>query len=162
MSVPPRFLVPLLLAYSLHAHAGPSTQEPIMRHVQGTFDVKVTPQPADHPAVQSAGVGRMALDKRFHGPLEATSTGEMLYSGDGTTSGAYVAIEKVTGTLDSRSGTFVLVHHALMNRGTPEAWTVTVAPDSGTDGLKGLSGSMTITITDGKHYYDLQYLLPPE
>ncbi|RPE81459.1 DUF3224 domain-containing protein [Vulcaniibacterium tengchongense] len=99
-----------------------------MRQVNGTFEVKVTPQQPDNAPAQAAGIGRMSLQKRFHGPLQATGQGEMLYAGDGTTSGAYVAIEKVEGTLDGREGGFALVHHALMNRGKPEAWTVTVVP----------------------------------
>lgn len=128
--------------------------------VQGTFDVKVIPQAADNPEAKAANVSRLALDKRFYGSLDATSQGEMLAIGDGVESGAYVALEKVSGTLDGRKGSFALMHRAAMVRGTPQDWSVAVVPDSGTGELIGLDGSMTITITDGTHYYDFQYTLP--
>lgn len=129
-------------------------------HAKGRFDVKVQPQQPDNPQAQAAGLGRLSLDKRFHGALDARSQGEMLASGDGTQSGAYVAIEKVDGSLDGRSGSFVLVHRAVMNQGTPENWSVDVVPDSGTGQLAGLHGSMKITITGGEHFYDFEYTLP--
>jgi hypothetical protein len=73
-------------------------------------------------------------------------------------SAGYVAIEKVTGTLRGRSGTFVLQHSATMNRGTPQL-SLTVVPDSGTGQLTGVAGSMTIKIADGKHFYEFDYTL---
>jgi hypothetical protein len=81
----------------------------------------------------------------------------MLACGDGTTSGAYVAIEKVTGSLGGRKGGFTLVHHGLMNRGASQDWTVTVVPESGTDELTGLTGTMKISIANGKHSYEFAY-----
>jgi hypothetical protein len=124
-------------------------------HASGTFEVKLTPQPTD-----AADLGRMSIDKQFHGDLEATSKGEML-SAMGTVQGSagYVAIEKVTGTLKGRTGTFVLQHTGLMNRGTPQL-TITVVPDSGTGQLEGLTGTMTIEIAGGKHSYGFEYVLP--
>jgi hypothetical protein len=86
----------------------------------------------------------------------------MLAAGDGTQSGAYVAIEKVTGSLQGRIGSFLLVHRALMVKSTPQEWTVVVVPDSGTGALQGISGSMRIEITDGKHFYRFDYTLPTQ
>lgn len=129
-------------------------------HATGHFDVTVTPQTPDNPQARASGLGRLSLDKQFHGDLDAASQGEMLAAGDGTTSGAYVALEKVSGKLHGRSGTFVLVHRALMVDGTPQEWTVAVVPGSGTGELAGLGGAMTITLADGKHGYDLDYILP--
>ncbi len=125
---------------------------------RGKFDVKLLPQAPD-PTVGDA-VGRMLLDKRFHGPLDATSVGQMLAIG-GTVKGsaAYVAMERVTGTLDGRSGSFALQHRGVMNRGVPEL-LVTVVPDSGTGELEGLTGTMTIDITGGEHFYGFEYSLP--
>lgn len=122
----------------------------------GTFDVKVTPQPA---AEGRTTPGRLSLDKTFHGDLEATSRGEMLAATTAVKGSAgYVAIEEVSGTLAGRRGTFVLQHHGLMNRGAPQLM-VTVVPDSGTEELTGLTGTMTIDIRDGKHFYRLEYAL---
>lgn len=122
----------------------------------GTFDVKVTPQPA---AEGRTTPGRLSLDKTFHGDLEATSRGEMLAAMTAVKGSAgYVAIEEVSGTLAGRRGTFVLQHHGLMNRGAPQLM-VTVVPDSGTEELTGLTGTMTIDIRDGKHFYRLEYAL---
>src|SRR3984957_5357162 len=119
-------------------------------HATGTFTVKTDPQPPDEKG-GGAAIGRMLLDKQFHGDLEATSKGTMLAAGTGAkgSSGGYVALEIVTGTLKGRTGTFVLQHSATMNRGVPNLG-VTVVPDSGTGQLTGLAGKMNIIIADGK------------
>jgi hypothetical protein len=129
-------------------------------HATGEFDVSIKPQQPDNAEAQSAGVNRLSLDKHFRGALEGRSTGEMLAIGDGRTSGAYVALEKFTGTLDGRSGGFALMHRAGMRGGGVEGWSVTVVPDSGTGELQGIDGEMAIVIADGKHHYDLSYSLP--
>jgi hypothetical protein len=124
----------------------------------GTFEVKLTPQPQDDKSANSAP-SRMIIDKQFHGDLEAVSKGQMLAAGTATKGSAgYVAIEHVTGTLGGRKGSFVLQHSGTMTRGAPQL-SVTVVPDSGTDQLVGLTGKMTINITDGKHLYDFEYTL---
>lgn len=127
----------------------------------GTFEVKIAPQAPDNDQAKAAGLARLSLDKRFHGALEATSQGEMLAdSGGGQQDGAYVAMERVSGTLDGREGGFVLVHRALMRGGTPQEWTVTVVPGSGTGALAGIEGAMTIAIENGRHDYAFEYALP--
>ena len=132
-----------------------------MHRATGSFEVKMAPQKPDNPQAQAAALGRMSLDKQFHGDLEATSQGEMLSVLDQTKgSGGYVALERVTGTLQGRSGSFVLQHNATMNRGVPQL-NVIVVPDSGTGDLSGISGSMTIRIESGHHFYDLEYALSP-
>ena len=125
---------------------------------RGAFEVKLTPQPSDRQPDDPA-LGRMWLDKEFHGDLEATSRGQMLTAmTDVKGSAGYVAIERVSGTLRGSAGTFILEHTGTMTRGAPSL-TITVVPDSGTGELAGLSGGMTITITDGKHSYELEYAL---
>jgi hypothetical protein len=125
----------------------------------GPFDVKLMPQ-APVEGVGDPTVGRMALDKRFHGELEATSKGEMLATRTEVEgSASYVAMERVTGTLHGRSGTFALQHCGTMDRGVPQL-SVTVVPDSGTGALAGLAGRMAINIEGGKHSYDFEYTLP--
>jgi hypothetical protein len=102
----------------------------------------------------------MTVAKQFHGDLEGTSTGEMLSAGTSTQGSAgYVAIERVTGTLGGRSGTFILQHSGTMTRGAPQL-SITVVPDSGTGQLAGLTGTMTITIVNGKHSYEFAYEVP--
>jgi hypothetical protein len=102
----------------------------------------------------------MSIDKQFHGDLEATSKGQMLTAmTDVKDSAGYVAIERVNGTLNGRSGTFALQHTGTMTRGEPQL-VITVVPDSGTGQLVGLTGKMTITIADGKHSYGFDYTLP--
>ena len=120
----------------------------------GPFDVSLTPQSSGHESF-----GRLIIDKTFHGDLEATSRGEMLAAGTETKGSAgYVAVEKVIGKLNGRAGSFVLQHSGTMTRGEGKL-SVIVVPDSGTGELTGLSGSMTINITDGKHFYELDYTL---
>jgi hypothetical protein len=132
----------------------------VTKHASGTFDVQLTPQKADSPEAASANLGRMSIDKQFHGDLEGTSKGEMLSAMSAVEGSAgYVAMERVTGTLHGRSGAFVLQHTGTMTRGVPQLH-VTVVPDSGTDGLLGISGAMTITIDGKKHFYAFDYALP--
>ena len=123
-----------------------------MNNAHGDFEVKLAPQSA-----ADAPIGRMSIDKQFHGDLEATSKGEMLaFMTSVKGSAGYVAMEQVTGALNGRSGTFVLQHSGTMTRGDQQQ-SVTVVPDSGTDELKGLAGKMTIIIANGKHSYDFDY-----
>ena len=125
----------------------------------GRFDVETTPQPADAP--EAAGpFGRLFLDKQFHGDLEATSKGQML--GAYTTvqgSGAYVALEQVTGSLHGRLGSFMLQHRGTM-QGTDFRMDVTVVPDSGTESLTGITGTMKIILEGKGHHYEFAYTLP--
>ena len=120
---------------------------------KGTFEVKLVPQPSDE------FIGRMSIDKQFKGDLDASSKGQMLSaSSEVQGSAGYVAIERVSGTLHARRGTFLLQHTGTMNRGVPHL-AIHVVPDSGSGELVGLTGSMTITIADGKHSYDFEYSL---
>jgi len=121
----------------------------------GSFEVKLTPIATADPAI-----GGMALAKTFSGDLEATSAGQMLAIRSGVDGSAgYVAMERVTGTLGGRSGSFALQHSGSMDRGTASL-NVTVVPDSGTDGLEGLAGTMEIKLEAGRHDYVLRYSLP--
>ena len=112
-------------------------------HASGTFEVKLNPQVPDEE-VGDPTVGRMSIAKQFQGDLEATSKGQMLTAAtDIEGSAAYVAIERVTGTLHGHSGTFALQHSGTMTRGAPQL-TIIVVPDSGTGQLVGLTGKMKI------------------
>jgi hypothetical protein len=127
----------------------------VTNHASGTFEVNMSPQTEDKGGDPT--VGRMSLDKQFHGDIEGTSKGQMLaVSADVPGSAGYVAMERVIGTLQGRKGTFALQHSGTMTRGTPQL-SITVVPDSGTGELVGLAGQMTIDITDGKHSYEFDY-----
>ena len=127
-----------------------------MPQISGEFDVKMAPETLSATAAQS-GLGRMSLDKRYHGPLEASGHGEMLsVRASEPGSAGYVALERVQGTLDGRQGSFYLQHSGTMTRGAPTL-SVTVVPDTGTEQLQGIRGSLAIRIEDGKHYYDFTY-----
>lgn len=128
-------------------------------HATGTFEVNLTPQATDDKA-EGTTLGRMSIEKHFHGGLEAASKGEMLTAGTSVKGSAgYVAMERISGTLEGRSGAFILRHSGTLTRGAPQQ-SITVVPDSGTGQLAGLAGKMTITIADGKHSYDFEYNLP--
>ncbi len=130
-------------------------------HASGTFEVKVAPQTAtDFEA--TVGLARYSLDKEIHGELEGTSKGEMLATNaEVKGSAAYVALEKITGTLNGRAGSFILQHSASMTS-TSQQMLITVVPDSGTGQLIGLTGKFIIKIVDKKHFYEFDYTLPPE
>jgi hypothetical protein len=158
----------LLLGFGSWAHSqaaspapSPVEKEAIMTvHAAGTFEVKLAAQRPDSQEAESAGLGRMSIDKQFYGDLEATSKGEMLsVITEVKGSAGYVAIERVSGTMHGRSGSFVLQHTGTMTRGTPQM-CVTVVPDSASGQLLGLAGKMTIKIAEGKHFYELDYTLP--
>jgi hypothetical protein len=126
------------------------------KRASGTFEVKLTPQ--DDKSAE--GLGRMTIAKQIHGDFEGTSTGQMLTSMTKVQgSAAYVAVERMTGTLQGRKGSFDLHHLGVMNRGTQQL-TINVVPDSGTDQLTGITGAMTIKIADGKHSYEFDYSFP--
>jgi hypothetical protein len=130
----------------------------MVKHAAGSFEVSVKPLDAP-PAPGGATLGRMSLDKQFSGDLVATGQGQMLTAMSPTKGSAgYVAIERVTGSLGGRQGSFVLQHSGTMDRGVPQL-SVAVVPDSGTDELAGLSGRLTIDIVDGKHFYKFDYML---
>ena len=125
----------------------------------GDFEVKLAPlEPYNRDP--DAALGRMSLDKVFSGDLQATGKGEMLSAGSPQSGSAgYVAVERVSGTLNGRSGSFTLQHKASMHCGT-FSLSVTVVPGSGTGELEGLSGTMSIVIADGRHSYEFEYECP--
>lgn len=128
---------------------------PVTAHATGTFEVKLTPQAGDDPAL-----GRMTIEKQIHGGIEGASSGQMLTAGTAVKGSAgYVAIEKVSGAVNGHKGSFILQHTATMNRGVPSL-SITVVPDSGTEQLAGITGRMYIDISGGKHSYDFEYTLP--
>jgi hypothetical protein len=129
------------------------------KHASGTFDVKIVPQKDE--GVGDATIGRMSIDKQYHGDLEGTGLGQMLagMAGEVKDSGAYVAIERVRGTLQGRTGSFAVHHRGVMTRGAQDL-AITIIPDSGTGELTGITGTMTIDIRDGKHFYGIDYSLP--
>jgi hypothetical protein len=159
-----------LAAFSLSAPPAaaaiaPASQPPtieektrVMPVASGTFEVKLNPQSLADTAADAL-LGRLSIDKQFHGALEGSSRGEMLSARTAVNDSAgYVAIERVNATLDGRKGTFVLQHNGTMTRGQQQL-TITIVPDSGTGELVGLTGTMSIRIADGKHFYELQYSL---
>jgi hypothetical protein len=131
----------------------------VTKHAKGTFDVKVTPITLTDP-MDTGGFGRLALAKTFQGDLEGTSVGQMLASTDAAqTSGGYVALETVTGTLQGKTGAFVLMHNGTM---TPQSMEmrIMVVPASGTGELEGIAGTFKIIIEGKKHFWELEYTLP--
>jgi hypothetical protein len=140
------------------AQTPPPQETPVTRTATGTFDVKLTPQPV-HTEAEGL-LGRMSLDKQFHGDLQGGSRGEMLaISSEVAGSAGYVAMERFTGSLAGRTGTFALQHSGVMNRGAAEL-SIHIVPDSGTEGLQGITGTMKIIIEQGRHSYELEYTLP--
>jgi len=127
-----------------------------MTHASGTFDVKIGPV-GDANTADGIAIGRMVGTKVFHGDLTGTSIVEMLHSSTASAgSRAYVAIERVVGTLGGRHGSFVLMHQGSMNK-DGQALSVVVAPNSGTGELAAIAGTFQIIIKDKKHFYEFDY-----
>lgn len=152
-------LIALSLAVTMAAQTPAKKDAPMSHRATGTFDVKVAPlEPYNK---DDKAIGRYSLDKQFHGDIEGASKGEMLAFGTGAagSSGGAVAIEKVTGKLAGKSGSFVLAHRGTMDAGKP-AYSIIVVPGSGTGELAGISGTMDLIIEGGKHSYVFEYTLP--
>ncbi|MBT0586274.1 DUF3224 domain-containing protein [Alteromonas oceanisediminis] len=125
-----------------------------MQVAQGKFTVAMEPH---HDGVFDAG--RMSLNKNYSGDLVATGKGQMLSHRSAVRGSAgYVAIELVTGILDGKQGSFVLQHHGVM-QGETQSLSISIVPDSGTEALASIAGSMEITISEGEHFYTLNYAL---
>ena len=151
-------ILPIKQTASISTITGVRKETSMTTSASGTFDVKTAPQAPDEKAGSST-IGRLLLDKEFHGDLKGSSKGQMLaFSSSVKGSAGYVAIEEVTGTLNGRTGTFALQHSGTMTRGTPHL-TITVVPDSGTGQLTGLTGKMVIEIAEGKHSYKFDYTI---
>lgn len=128
-----------------------------MSHAVGTFEVQITPIAPDADAPGGAP-GRMRLAKTFHGDLQGEGAGEMLgLIKDG--SGAYVAMERVSGVLEGRRGAFALVHRGVMEAGAQDL-LITIVPGSGEGELAGIAGVFHLKIEGGVHRYQLEYSLP--
>ena len=148
----------LILSIGISAQTKKGTAR--MTLASGTFEVKINPQSEDKG--DGSTMGRMSLDKQYHGDLAATAKGEMLYASSAgvQSSGSYVAVERVTGKLHGKSGSFALAHKGSMSGGN-QHMDINVVPDSGSGELAGITGAMKIIITaDGKHSYELEYTLP--
>lgn len=125
--------------------------------VTGRFDVTLNPLDSYATGVEGIYLGRMSIDKIFYGGLEANSTGEMLNAMTATPGSAgYVAIEQIIGTLDGKKGSFVLQHFGVMGKGQ-NSLVLEVVPDSASGELTGLTGTMSINIEDGQHFYEFDY-----
>jgi hypothetical protein len=133
-----------------------------MQHATGTFEVKVTPEAQSNAPPGGRPVARMALSKTFHGGLNGSAEGIMLSVGVPAPgqAAAYVAVDQFHGTVDGRTGGFLLLHHATMSPDGTAAMSVTIAADSGTGELVGIEGALAIEIEGSQHRYDLAYTLP--
>jgi hypothetical protein len=133
-------------------------EKTVTKIAKGTFEVKMTPMTADKDAGDPA-IGRLALDKTFSGDLAGSSKGQMLGSQSPVEGSAgYVAMEKFTGTLSGKKGTFQLQHSGTMQGGKFDL-NVIVVPDSGTEELKNIAGKMKIIIEGKTHMYELEYTI---
>lgn len=127
-------------------------------NIKGTFEIVAQPEPP-FDTVDGVSLNRMTFDKQFAGGLEATSKVHMLAARTPVEGSAgYVAVERISGVLQGRRGTFVVLHTGVMNRGA-RSLSIAVVPDSGTGELVGMSGSMDIQIREGQHFYELEYEL---
>ena len=151
-----RTVIKLAVLCPITASAQGLNRMPIAK---GTFTVEMKPQ-GDPSSIEGVSTGRMALNKRFEGDLVAVGQGEMLTALTPTKGSAgYVAIERVTGTLHGRSGSFVFQHSGTMNQGAQQL-SITVVPGSGAGALAGLQGSFKLDIVEGRHFYAFEYTLP--
>ena len=123
---------------------------------RGSLDVAMESEP---PFLEQDGVSlnRNVVRKEFSGDVVGVSEAQMIAAFTGTPGSAgYVAIERFEGTVDGKSGSFVLQHSGVMNRGDAQL-TVVIVPDSGAGELAGISGTLEIDNNEGQHSYVLDY-----
>lgn len=133
----------------------------VTHHATGQFDVKITPD-GQPDTSEGSVLGRYTLEKSYHGGLDGPSKGTMLTAGSTAKQGsaAYAAVERFSGTVDGKKGSFALVHRGTMSAAGQEM-LISIVPDSGSGELKGIAGNLSIKIAkDGTHSYDLSYTLP--
>ena len=124
----------------------------------GSFELTMKAPPAGEGAGRLA-VGRMLLDKQYSGDLVGTGQGEMLSAGNPASGSAgYVAIEHVTGTIGSLSGSFALQHAGVMHAGDSQL-AISIVPGSGTGDFAGMAGTLKIDMVGRQHMYTLDYSL---
>ena len=125
-------------------------------HRPWTLDVNIEAEP---PFLEQDGLklNRNVVRKEFSGDVAGTSEAQMIaVMTDTPGSAGYVAVEHFTGSVAGKSGSFVLQHSGVMNKGDAQL-TVTIVPDSGTGGLAGISGTLEIDNDEGQHSYVLYY-----
>jgi Protein of unknown function (DUF3224) len=129
------------------------------KHAAGTFELDVFETEKPYDEHLDTKIARVHVEKTFSGDLTGTSTAELITVTTGEVPRAYVAIERVEGTLDGRTGGFVLQHNAGGENGSPWlSWKVTEG--SGTGELEGITGEGQIVIgPDGSHSYTLDYAI---
>ncbi len=127
-----------------------------MPTARGPMDVNIEAEP---PFLEQDGLklNRNLVRKVFSGDMAGTSEAHMIAAVTATPGSAgYVAIEYFEGSVGRRSGSFVLQHSGVMNRGDARL-EVTIVPDSGTGALAGISGTLEIGNDQGRHTYVLDY-----
>jgi len=146
------------LGFLVERPTGSKVEGKRLQRASGTFELQVMQHDAGKHELDL--FPRMYLEKHFHGDIQGKSKAEMLsFRTESQTSGGYVALERVEGTLEDKTGSFVLEHNGTMRQGIPQMQVI-VVPESGTGELKGIEGAMTIRIKDGKHFYNFEYTLP--
>jgi hypothetical protein len=122
--------------------------------ITGRFDVTSWDEEVYDDA-DGVALAQTSSTKAFEGGIVGTSTVRILQAGAPDGAAAYVAVERVTGEVDGRKGTFVLTHRAVMSPAGGEM-TIAVLPHSATGDLAGLTGEMTI---GAEHAYTFVYSL---
>ncbi len=119
-----------------------------------TWDEATYDEPAAGPKLTSA-----TLVKRYRGPLEGAGQARVLTAqGDGGR--GYVASERVSGTLEGRTGTFVIQHGAAGAADEPEEVALgVIVGGSGTGELEGLRGEVAFRHDDDGARVTISYTL---
>jgi hypothetical protein len=102
------------------------------------------------------GHGAALVRKRFRGALEGSSVAELIsLQTDG--GAGYVASERVEGTLEGRTGSFVVQHGGVDDGSSPARAFGHVVPGSGTGELEGLHGEAAFAHDDAGGRLTLTY-----
>ncbi len=108
-----------------------------------------------HKDVTGAKLTHTVVGTTYTGDIQGTSKLQhlMSYVGDGTT-GTFIALEQISGTLGGKKGTFVLRHEGTFDK-TSVSGKLSIVPGSGTDELAGLNGTGAYELEGHRETYPL-------
>ena len=122
-----------------------------MRTANAHFTIKNWDEKPYSEAQDLPKLTRASVVKTFTGDIEGESRVEylMMYRSDGSAS--FVGLERITGRIGDRGGSFVLQRTGAFENGQAKE-TYTVIPGSATGDLRGLVGEGSSSLGHGNEY----------
>ena len=128
-----------------------------MKTANARFAIKSWDEKPDSEGKDQPKLTRASVTKSYTGDIEGDAQVEylMMYRSDG--SAAFVGLERVTGRIGDKAGTFVLQRTGVFESGQAKE-SYSVIPGSATGELRGLRGDGNTAVGHGmEHPFTLRY-----